>query len=291
MAVKFFGQYLLEQGVLSKDQLVAAVRLQEQTNRSLGAYAVELEYLSTAQADQINLAQQQTDQRFGDLAVTLGFLTESQVTELLSLQRGQRIRIGQAIAKLGHMSEEEVKSHLDAFKTTQSDYQVGPVELKPDLPQPFWVSTAIDYTEKLLMRMGGLRGKRGAVVDLAKNSPHQDLLSVCIAFTGQFRARYIVSVSADVASAIALRIVGDDEEMTDEQALDGINELCNTICGNICAKLDQRGQALEIGPPESVCYDAGDAAIGVCVELHLPDGRFELRLVLDSASAVLPRTG
>ena len=39
MSIKFFGQYLIEQGVVDSDQIRAALKLMDQENRSLGELA------------------------------------------------------------------------------------------------------------------------------------------------------------------------------------------------------------------------------------------------------------
>lgn len=281
MGVKFFGQFLLERGAITRDQLLQATELQSQRNRPLGAVAVEQGYLSPEQAQRINTEQQSTDRRFGELALELGYMTEPQVHEVLKLQSQSRIRIGEAMVAIGCITEEQLARQLSDFQIDQAIYQTGRVELPPGTPHTEFVSTAIDLTEKMLLRVGGLTGKRGQPQNIGEDALRiPGLLTLHIPFSGAIKARYVVSASRDVALTLAHRILGDDLTVSDELALDALKEFCNIVTGNVCAKHSHADNPLEIGPPED-----GAGAVprrgGLLAPLHLPDGRFELRLLFD----------
>ena len=280
MGVKFFGQFLLERGAITREQLLAATELQQQRNRPLGAVAVDKGYLTPAQAQQINTEQQSTDRRFGELALSLGFMTDAQVSEVLTLQAGSRIRIGEAMVAVGCFNEEELARQLSDFQIDQAVYQTGRVELPPNTPHPEFVSTSIDLTEKMLLRVGGLTGKRGVAQPLGSRAPAQDLLTLRIPFTGAIKARYVISTSRDVALTLAHRILGDGVTLSDEIAFDALKEFANVVTGNVCAKHSRDEHQLEIGPPEDGAGAPTERG-GVAVPLHLPDGRFELRILFD----------
>jgi CheY-specific phosphatase CheX len=281
MGVKFFGQFLLERGAITREQLLQATELQSARNRPLGAIAVEKGYLSPEQAQRINSEQQSTDRRFGELALELKFMTEPQVHEVLKLQSESRIRIGEAMVAIGCITEEEVARQLSDFQIDQAVYQTGRVELPIGTLHPEFVSTAIDLTEKMLLRVGGLTGKRGQAMKVGNEELKiPGLLTLHIPFTGAVKARFAASASRDVALTLAHRILGDDLTVSDELALDALKEFCNIVTGNVCAKHSREENPLEIGPPE----DGPGAPAprgGLVVPLHLPDGRFELRVLFD----------
>lgn len=278
MGVKFFGQFLLELGVITREQLLASTQLQEDRNRPLGSYAVEKGYLSPAQAEQINRAQQSTDRRFGELALELGLMTQPQIEDVLSLQRAGRIRIGEALLELKCLAEPELTTQLAAFEADQAIYKTGQVELPSDTPDRELAAVCIDLTEKLLLRVGGLLGKRGAPLFTGVPSPASALTTVRIPFSGRFSSEYAVSVSSEVALSIARRVLGAGIVISEELALDALKEFCNVVCGNVCAKLSQAERPLEIGPPEDGIGAPHESRQSLLVPLHLPDGTFELRL-------------
>ena len=171
MGVKFFGQFLLEQGLIRNEQLLATTQLQESRNRPLGSIAIDKGYLSAAQAAEINHRQQTTDRRFGELARELGLMSHEQIEDVLATQRATRIRIGEALVELGFISEKEVANQLQAFERDQAPYELARVELPPHTPHAEFVSVCIDLTEKLLLRAGGLSGKRGIVAVIETQAP------------------------------------------------------------------------------------------------------------------------
>ncbi len=280
MAIKFFGQFLLDRRVISREQLLGAVQLQEKHNLPVGHFAVEMGYMSKEQADNVNRAQQITDRRFGELALKMELLKTEQIEEILERQHASRVRIGEALVRLGHLDDETLGTELETFREDQAPYQAGPVKLPSGTPESEFLETAIDFTEKLLLRMGGLLAKSGPAEPLDANSPDDDLISVRVAFSGALEADYIASVSKDVAVRVARRILGDGVAISDELSVDALKELCNTICGNVCSKSSQRGKPLEISPPADGAGRPWEGDPGIVVLMVLPDGRFELRIRL-----------
>ena len=87
MAVMFFGQYLVEKGVVSREVLLQAIELQESVNLSVGAVAISMGLLTEADVERINQAQRTEDLRFGDMASKLGLLNQEQFQQVLTKQK------------------------------------------------------------------------------------------------------------------------------------------------------------------------------------------------------------
>jgi CheY-specific phosphatase CheX len=275
MGVKFIGQFLLERGAITREQLLLATNMQDERNRPLGALAAEKGFLTPAQAERINREQQTTDRRFGEIAIGMGLLTDAQIKELLDTQKSTRIRIGEALVALGALDAAQFEAHFAAFQADQAIYQTGQIELPPNTPAPEFVKVAIDLSEKLMLRVAGLTVKRGVLLAQA-GLADAELLTIRIGFHGAVTAQFAFSASPDVAAAIARRVLGASAELHHELVVDALKEFCNVVCGNICGKLSRDEAPLEIGPPEDgLAPDAG--AGGLFVPLHLPEGRFELR--------------
>lgn len=278
MGVKFIGQFLLERGAVTREQLLLAAQLQETRNRPLGAYAVDRGYLTPDQAEQINRQQQVTDRRFGELALSMGLMNDAQIVDVLAMQKANRIRIGEALVQLGALSAAAFEEHFRAFQEDQALYQTSAVELPEGTPAPELVKTAIDLSEKLLLRVAGLTGKRGVPV-VGSHETDPQLLTIRIGFSGALTVQFAFSASPDIAAAIARRVLGAELVLTDELVVDALKEFCNVVCGNICGKLSNQDAPLEIGPPEDGLARANGAQKSLLVPLHLPDGRFELHFL------------
>lgn len=276
MGVKFFGQFLLERKVISAEQLLEATRLQREQNRTLGEIAVERRYLSRGDANMINREQRITDKRFGDLASELKLMTDGQIEEVVQLQWKGRLRIGEALVKLGHMGEDRLDAELQAFQHDQSPYDTDSVQLPDGAVEPEFLETCVDLTHKLLLRVGGLSSKLAPVEEMSGEFD-AGLCTVAIEFSDALSAWYGLSVSDDVAQAIAKKILGDQFDITPEVAVDALCEFANIVCGNVCAKVSQGGRALEIGPPDPGWKPNADAG-GIVAVMILPEGRCELRI-------------
>ena len=71
MFTQLFGNYLVEQSIITTEQRDAFQKELLETRVKLGTIAVADGLLTEAQADEINHAQTQQDRRFGDIAVDL----------------------------------------------------------------------------------------------------------------------------------------------------------------------------------------------------------------------------
>ena len=72
--------------------------------------------------------------------------------------------------------------------------------------------------------------------------------------TGDVEARYLISVSEGLQSAIA-RAILREESVADEPTEvleDTVREFANVVCGNVAAKASQMGIDIEIHPPETL---------------------------------------
>ena len=83
MYTQFFGNYLLANGYVTRDQLFSAMRQEADQHMKLGTLAIHAGYMNAAQVDDVVIHQTHQDNRFGELAIQLGYLTEAQVEELL----------------------------------------------------------------------------------------------------------------------------------------------------------------------------------------------------------------
>ena len=144
---QIFGKFLLEQKLISSEQLDAIQDNQKKSRVKLGLIAVSEKLLSREQANKINRKQALEDKRFGDIAVEMGFLTESQVGRLLKLQGNPYLSFVQSAMELGIMTLEEIEAGMDLYQqengftnTDMEDFRSGDVDRMIPLyvrsPQP-----------------------------------------------------------------------------------------------------------------------------------------------------------
>ncbi len=112
----YFGQYLQEKEILTKQQLDDILEENRTARVKMGLLAVEQGYMSVAQADEVNMLQTTQDKRFGDIAVDKGYLTAGQVDELLKKQGDAYLLFVQALVEHGYMNLEQIQKELNTYK-------------------------------------------------------------------------------------------------------------------------------------------------------------------------------
>lgn len=120
MFTQFFGNYLLNEKLVTPEQLVEGLQEKKNTRLKLGVLAINAGYMNASQVEKVHIEQKRVDKRFGDLAVELGFITEAQVDELLGAQKVGYLLLGQALVDKGYMDNAQFESAINAYKAKYS---------------------------------------------------------------------------------------------------------------------------------------------------------------------------
>lgn len=120
MFSQYFGNYLLNNGLLTDEQLTNCLRIHQSTHVKLGVIAVDKNYLTPAQVEKIHEVQRTKDMLFGEIAVSLGYLTDQQVEEMLSTQKNNHLQLAQTIVNLGYLTIEDFSIALNDYKNKYS---------------------------------------------------------------------------------------------------------------------------------------------------------------------------
>lgn len=284
MAVKFFGQFLIEKGVVSRRALLTAIELQDQRNLKLGEMAVKMGFITEADIVSSHNAQYSKDIRLGDLLVEMGMLTSQQLAEVIENQKKNHLYIGEALVLVEALTEDEMQLQLAEFKADQAQYVSDRIELPAGISNAaVWEMTA-DLTFKMITRILGMnfRCEKSRII----SSIVGNHLMATMDFEGDVEAKYMLSVSAGVEKEIAkaiLREVNVDSEPV-EVLEDTVMEFVNVICGNVAAKASQMGVMMEIKPPLTIHPPAEglpvpEGQIGLCFPIHVGEGE-KMELVL-----------
>ncbi len=252
MAVKFFGQYLLEKNIITPQQLIEAVEYQESKNLKFGEYALSKSYLTEKDIERIQNEQKRVDMRFGELAVKLNILTTAQVQEILTRQKNDHIFIGEALLQKSFLTPDILQRELSLFKEDQSQYATGEIMVPDDAANPEVIKSIVDLTQKMLQRVAYLNVK---ISDgfISNNEPKKNFLLISVSMSGNLKYEYAFSSSQEISEIIASGVMGEDiKGGAREDISDGVKEFCNIACGNIIAKLSQKGKSMDIGPPQEV---------------------------------------
>jgi len=285
MTVKFFGQFLVEKGVVSGETLRKALELQGSVNLKAGEIAVKMRHLNDSDVLRIHEAQRSADLRFGEMAVRLGLLDEMQKKEILTWQKNHHLYIGEAIRRICGLGEEDLERLLQEFKIDQAPCDAERSRLPQGVREPqLWEMTA-DLTGKLLTRIADLPTRPGPcrIVD---NLAASEVLASAT-FTGAASGQYLLSVSSAAQTSIARAILKKDDLSgeTVEILDDTLRGFVATVLFNLTASSAERGKRLEISPPSVSRPPAGIAVPpghrGLLFPFHRGNGdRIELALFI-----------
>lgn len=116
MFSKYFGSYLLNQGILSPEALKEAIDRSESTHVKLGVLAINAGLLNAAQVEEIQGLQRSMDKKFGEIAELKGYLNRDQVQRLLQTQKSGYVQLSQAIIDSGFLSLDELERALKGYR-------------------------------------------------------------------------------------------------------------------------------------------------------------------------------
>jgi hypothetical protein len=274
MSVKFFGQFLIDQGELDASHVREALELMEDSNPILGELAIERGYLTSRQAVQVSAEQRNRDMAFGDLAIDMGFLESEQLVEIVGQQRSRRLPIGRALVQLGHLGNDRLGTLLDAFKADQAQYEIMETDLPDGLASHRVARFVLDLLPRFLMRVARLQAKVGEVACL-DTVPDYVETKVSVPLRGARGLEVALVSDLEFAEALATASSGlAPADLDPEMVADGVGEFLNVLAGNAASAMTQEGHRIELGPPD---YDA-EVADGWIVDLAVDTGRASLVL-------------
>jgi hypothetical protein len=256
VSVKFFGQFLFENGVVDRRQLKDAGDLMYWINRRIGELAAKMGYMTRQEVDRIHRAQRSSDMPFGELAIELGLLTREQVEELLAEQSTRQLRLGEALIELGYLEEDRLKQLLERFDADQAAYK--PENLRT--PDPLRGSTlfglVLDQVPRIAMRTALLPVKIGAYRDWTAGAGYEYKASISIraeevldlgiaADEGFMKA--VAAADEGFMKAVASATRGPEDDELDREALaDMLLAFLNILAGGARSSLEDRGKTVEI---------------------------------------------
>ena len=291
MFTQFFGNYLLNKGLVDTKQLADALAVQKQTRPRLGVLAINAGYMTAEQVDKVHEEQQRVDKRIGDIACDMGFLTHEQVEELLSSQGAAHLQLGQALVNSGAMTNAEFADALNSYKKENSlndvDFSEGSGEKIDGIIRKFYSFNADDtgayLTEyiallfKNIIRFIGDDFTPLAPKTISEIKPE---LAAVQKITGAFNCTTAVSGDEKAYLGFASRYAGEELTELDEMAHASCGEFLNLHNGLFTVNVsNEMNTELKLMPQD---YLENDTLSGNIFEIPLvfPFGTVSFMAVL-----------
>ena len=257
MAAKFFGQFLLEKGVIDAAQLLRALEVQRMSNPALGELACARGMLTADQAQAINERQRREDKRFGDIAQSMGLLTSDEVATLLDEQKSHRKLFGEILVEEGFLDRARLDAELREHAGEREDAvrSLDAVLATHQLGRR--IGNSIATCNKIFPRMLRTQCQFSSVLD-PSNPPAVDVMALVRVAADRPLA---IGIACDTATMQAIGqafLSIPAEACDDELARDALGELVNVLMGYVVKDSLAEDASYRAEPPD---FDTAIAAL------------------------------
>lgn len=279
MGIKFFGQYLLEKGIITKEQLLNAVAFQEKQNIKFGVYAMRAGYINKEQLENILREQKNSDLKFGEIAIKMRYLTPEQVNEVVTKQQNDHVYLGTALVMKGYIRKDVLERELQEYQREQMEY-IPSRSFPAKIDNEEDLIYLVELIERLLLRIADLKVKRGDILK-KKGVFQKGERGVYVAFRGSIGVTLLFNFAELVALKVVEKLIGGASDK-DEIIEDALKEFVNIVSGNIAAKLAQEGKTVEFSVPSCLIEDVKleEEQVVFTVPYHTVDGLLMLGILL-----------
>jgi CheY-specific phosphatase CheX len=280
MSAKFFGQFLLEKGRITSQQLVDALEYQKAVNPPIGALALEHGMLTANQVYAV-LKQLKNDKQFGELAVAMGMLSAAQVNELKQMQSSHKILLGEALIAKGYISVEALERELKEYKKAEERTFAQIDASFNEIANKHIVRTFTDLMVMMFTDFGGQQDIKVEQCETGKEKVRLFRWVISQKIAGEdVEFNCLLSVPPKLLLQMASTMLDQTVSTADDLALDATKEFVNIANGNACAKLSEDGVNLTMQPPEVYettmkPYPFNKKEV-VCVHLASPEAKLEV---------------
>jgi len=257
MVEYILGNYLVETGKITNEQLKQTLDKQDSVRVKLGLIAVAEGMMTLEQTNEVNKLQAIKDQRFGDIAVAKGYLTDEQITKLLQKQGNGYLTFIQTLVDSEYLLMDEVDalvndfrqangysiSELDALKSDEVD-RIVPLFI-PKEAESFTeiIATAVRTVIRLIDRHVYI-GK----AEIVDGFPADN--QVTQALVGETGIINCFSEGDGALLKTSCAFGKETFEELDMDSLDAAGEFLNCINGLYASSLSRQNIFLELMPPE-----------------------------------------
>ena len=280
-----FGQYLLQKGTISKEQLLHCLEVQNSLNRKIGEIAIEEGLMLPEQVDKILKVQKRINKYFGQLTMQMGILKSKQLQNLLNIQKKHYINLEDIMAREKIILKEKLEAELEQFRSLDQDDQgvYGLQWIKENFANGLVFEIFTEQTLKLLMRLTEFFVLEGDCSFDNENIRSNGIV-VELSFSGDFNWMYMLNISNEVAIAIADAMVELEDDISQDVLLEVAGEFVNIVCGNAISKLDNNNIKFDMKPPKIRKVDEENIALpkgreALIIPILVPEGQVDLVIV------------
>lgn len=255
MVSHIIGNYLVNQGMISGEQLAGVLKEKRKIRANLGLIAVSEGILSYEEAQEIR-AEGESDRAFAENAVEKGYLTEGQIKSMLRKQGNSYMAFAQALENLNVMNIEQLEQYLLEQQQKNGLSFTELEDLKSDdvnriLPIYFPGDTAPFLDAACVAVRTLIRMVDSGIYPFKAFLTNQWEVSNCVIqfVEGEKEFSYAIAGREKELAVVASCYMHEPYEKVDEEVLDVVGEIINCMSGLYASELSQDGIILDLLPP------------------------------------------
>lgn len=257
MVEYILGNYLVEAGKLTREQLSAVMDEVDAAEAKPYLCAVTAGMLTAAQAEELRILESATDKPFAELAVSEGYLTDEQLQKISKQPAGAYLSFVQCLLDAGYIGLDELDWLLDDFKRVNNYSNSEMEDIRSDDPGRILAlripDEAREYlpliaeTLRCMIRMVDRHIYVGAAA-MVDALPTEGMIAQEI--DGYDGGLVTCFGERDGALLALCRSYGQEHfEVLDADALDAAGELLNCANGRYASEQSREGRVLELLSP------------------------------------------
>jgi hypothetical protein len=286
MFSQYFGHYLLNHELITREQLADVLEYQKSVHVKFGVIAVDEGFMTASQVEEVHEKQKQVDKRFGEIAIELGYLSDDQVEALISKQKQQHLFLAQALVDRGYMTIEQFSQALNQYKkeTSLSDDQFE--ELKSGSIDALVENILTEDQRSIYGKYVTLFAKN--VIRFIDNQVHlevsdakevgqQDKWLIHQEILGESPLFTAMTANEEVFLQIASKHAEEELTEVDELAKASVSEFLNLTNGIYLVNMSNWGVELNM-KPQAINENAKVSGELTHINVHTSFGSFQLLL-------------
>lgn len=257
MLNRLFGNYLVEKGKLTSEQLNILLPVEKEFKAGVEIIAIILKAMTPTAVRELTNSIDKEIEHFGETAVNQGLLTDYKLDELLAYQSNNFMKFVQLLVDHDYVSYESINHEIDEFQQRKelNDVQLSAL-IHDDLDQCISIFVPLkspqlkELTKTLVQTMRRLID-RDVYLDNAYTAHSIQLDKyACQMIIGDLRMKFYISASNDGLLAIANHFTGDTYATVTEDALDSVGEFINCVNGLFATNMSYDNISVDMNSPE-----------------------------------------
>lgn len=262
-----FGNFILNKGYLTKEQVLQALSIERETHVKIGVLAVNSGKISADQVEKIHLAQQSTDKRFGEIAIEKGYINEKELDEMLSQQKGH-VALMQAIIDLRFMDLKEIDKVFTQY-TSENVITDGGDKILEDIIKEVVEDNDVHYNYLYLM-IRNINRFLDSLVMIDKSDIKEMNLCVQQKITGDINLSTNLILDSEATKMVVEKFSIKGLDIDDNEI---VQEFLNLVNGLYLVNLSNNGKECQMQAPITI-----DNAKGKAYTLNFGAGKIQVVL-------------